>query len=493
MMHMHTNIGRTNRSSLQRWGAAWLRTGLGWALLLGVLAKAWADYDDTWDSWWYHVPFAGRLWGITPPSRYAMEEIIEMYYSAFPLLVEWVQGLLWTVTGHLQATNLVGWGSLAGFCVWLARRYALPFSGVVVSLLAIPLVQSHASSSYIDLVGNLTMTACLLIAWDYYQRRDLPRRDWLLLAGLLCVAAHIKYLLLSLIGLVAGLVALRWWWLNRKLPPARALLLVALVAAVCLCIPVRNYVQYGNPIYPLVFERKNEAGPEGEHVARHSHILVSFSFERWFISVFELDRPWGRWSRDQLTFTPESNRKGGYNPVYVMLQLGLMAWLCLRTPREYRRTLLLFTGLLTLVAAWMPRPQELRYYLFWMVWLVSVNQIGVRRFAPAAAAANYAGNALMLLAAAVLTQGVYLWPQSIDRERLFASIKEQLTYHFVPEGMDESLVEFARRNGKVCLVSRQPLAYFYTPYFYPGSEYQVISRYYREGCPPGSLPPGAAK
>jgi hypothetical protein len=55
--------------------------------------------------------------------------------------------------------------------------------------------------------------------------------------------------------------------------------------------------------------------------------------------------------------------------------------------------------------------------------------------------------------------------------------------------MDESLVDFGRANGSVCLVSRQPLAYFYTSYFNPGAPYKVISRYYREACPPGSLPP----
>ncbi|NCY26215.1 MAG: hypothetical protein EBX37_15660, partial [Alphaproteobacteria bacterium] len=427
-----------------------LRTGLGAALLLALLAKAWIDYDDTWDTWWYHVPFAGRMWGMTPESAYVLEEITQLYYSAFPKLIEWLQGFLWWSTGRLQATNLVGWGALALFSVWLHRRFALPLSGVVVSLLAIPLVQSHASSSYIDLVGNLSMTACLLLAWNYYQQpQDMRRRDWWLMAALICFSAFIKYLLLSLIGLVGALVGLRYVWLHRhaqkKLPRPAVLVACAGVLALSLYTPVRNTVVHGNPVYPLVFERKSEDKPDGAHIARHSHILISFGFERWLISVFELDRPVGKWTRDQLTFAPETNRKGGFNPAYVVAQLALLAWLCMHSPRDYRRKLLLFTGLLTVVAAWMPRPQELRYYMFWMVWLVSINLISLRQLqAPRRVVQlNYGYNAAMLVMAAVFTGGVYLWPQFIDRDKLFASIKEQLKYDFVPDKMDESLVEFA--------------------------------------------------
>jgi hypothetical protein len=47
------------------------------------------------DSWWYHLPFAARIWQIVPEDSYGFEDNMESQFQGFPLLAEFLQGGFW--------------------------------------------------------------------------------------------------------------------------------------------------------------------------------------------------------------------------------------------------------------------------------------------------------------------------------------------------------------------------------------------------------------
>ena len=81
-------------------------------IAVSIFLKAIIDIDTNYDVGWYQLPFAARIWGIVPAESFLSEDLIEYRYDGFPLLANFFQGLLWKLTGRIQATNLVGYLSL---------------------------------------------------------------------------------------------------------------------------------------------------------------------------------------------------------------------------------------------------------------------------------------------------------------------------------------------------------------------------------------------
>src|SRR5664279_1626941 len=88
-------------------------------LSLSILLKAVFDFDTQWDSLWYHLPFAARLWGTVSESSVRFSPLLENRYAGFPLLAEYLQGLAWYVTGRPESANLVAFLSLAVYLLFL--------------------------------------------------------------------------------------------------------------------------------------------------------------------------------------------------------------------------------------------------------------------------------------------------------------------------------------------------------------------------------------
>lgn len=476
--------------------------GLGLAVLVLMVCKAWIDYDTSWDSWWYHVPIAGRLWGITPADRYQMEQALEKYYEGMPHWAEWIQGFFWVITGRLQATNLLCCAGLILYVCFLHRRFSLPLTWVVISLLAIPLVQVHAVSTYIDLPANLAISASLLIVWQWFAGAEVRRwRDSLSLAALCVFAANCKYQALAgtfiVMGAVFFWVFLQWvrgqlCWRSHPLTPYYALLALFTLVGV-LYVPFINILEFGNPFHPFII---TSAAPDAHNafVLSADRMQSNLWFGKWLYSIFELDRPYAAWSIDQLNFVvdPGGNRKGGYHVFYVLGNLGLFAYLLrkLGTGRD-RRALLGIFIVNSLVSAWMPRPQELRYYMFWMIWLVSANLVLLQREPVAKELIKlWRGYVLVMwLTVTLSTKAFFALPQGVLLHDLFGHVKRQVPMDFVPVRMDMQHVEFGLRNGVVCVVRQQPFTYLYSEYFHKPHAYRVIARYSPHECPKGTVKP----
>src|SRR5512144_1952370 len=130
--------------------ATWALSALAFLLSLSILVAALHDVSSAWDVWYYHLPFAARLAGVVGADAYAFHPANTARFAGFPLLAELCQGLFFRLFGFPQAANLVAFGALALYVVYLRRALQVPLYLGAIALLAIPLVQLHASSSYID-------------------------------------------------------------------------------------------------------------------------------------------------------------------------------------------------------------------------------------------------------------------------------------------------------------------------------------------------------
>ena len=123
-------------------------------LLLSMSLKAVLEVSTEFDSWWYHLPWAANLWGIVTTEHYIWSGYVQDRFSGFPLLVEFLQGFFWQITGRPEGANLVCLLSLMLYLAFLRTYFRIPVYLSSIALLAIPLVQTHATSTYADLPAN---------------------------------------------------------------------------------------------------------------------------------------------------------------------------------------------------------------------------------------------------------------------------------------------------------------------------------------------------
>lgn len=466
-------------------------------VLAPLFVKAWMDFDPSWDSWSYHLPYAGRLWGIVPAESYRMEQFLEDYYLGLPKLGEWLQGMFWTASGHLQAANLVCLSSLVLYALFLRVRFGLPFGASSISLLAIPLVQIHVTSCYVDLPGNLALSALILLTWQLFHRTELrPRRDVLPLFPPAMIAAHFKFqlipvvLMILLIALAIIILLIRSVLLTGARSSGknwRWLAFGAFMAFLTFYVPIKNAKLYGNPFYPL----RITIGPI---VLNHRQPLYwdspqylhdSLPPERWLFSVLEINRPFGAWQIGQLALPvqSEANRMGGFFGVYVVLQLTFLLVFCVGTG-HFDIDSIVYFGLISMIASWLPQSHELRYYLFWMITLVTLNLIllyrgnraqPLRIIIPTA-------NLTALLVVILLTKGFYILPQGITLDNLPMHIKQLEPFPWVPASVDHQVLERIRPHDDVCIAGQQPITWLYASHFHPPKSYRIVAALDAQAC-----------
>jgi FtsH-binding integral membrane protein len=94
-----------------------------------IFLKAIIDIDTNYDVGWYHLPFAARIWRIVPAESFVAGAKVEDRYDGFPLLAHFFQGLLWKITGRIQATPQLQPLVFILYCVvgirlvWLYLKY----------------------------------------------------------------------------------------------------------------------------------------------------------------------------------------------------------------------------------------------------------------------------------------------------------------------------------------------------------------------------------
>jgi hypothetical protein len=409
-------------------------------LALSTLIAGWHDVSQAYDVWYYHLPFAGRLAGILDPHSYAFSAENQERYAGFPLFGELVMGLLWRITGHVAATNLLSVAALFALPIFLWRLHGVPPHVAFLALFAIPLVQIHATSSYVDLPANVLVTMlvlCVHRAWIHDTSTITPR--FLLGAALLAAAAaNTKFQLVPIVCIAALALAIR----------ARRWI-VLLAVPVVLATPIKNTIAHHNPVWPVALGSLPHV--ENAYASSPPGLEEAWRPTRFVHSVLELDNhpvaSHERWSLDQ--WTPPSDpayRMGGYFGLYVVINLVAFGAGLRRRTRADLVTGAVFGGV-TVVAAMVPQSHELRYYMHWMLVLVSLNLIRWakdRRLATGLVALG------ALAVVAWSTEGGYLYASGSNFDT------------FLAKRVDPS----ALAPGQLCL-EKPPFTVLYAPVFHP--------------------------
>ncbi len=451
-----------------------LLRGVAFAAALSLAVAAWSDVSQAYDVWYYHVPFAARLVGIVDASSYAFSADNEARFAGFPLLGELLQGVMWRATGHVAATNLVSLAALFAFPVFLRRMFGTPLHLALLALLAIPLVHIHATSSYVDLPANVCLAMLLLAVYRALVATSPPSPRYLAGCGVLAAAAaNTKFQLVPIVTVASAVLLvrslpalprLRSISVSTRSATWQRLAVIALALPIVFATPLENVVVHGNPVWPVELRVLGRSLPHVDEAYESSpaHLEGTPRPLRFVRSVLELDnRPIAtqrRWSLDQWTPPDEPGyRMGGYFGAYVVinvLALAGAAWR--RRTRETRMAVALFAGV-TVAAAFVPQSHELRYYMHWMLLLVSLNLVlwaSEARWAIGLAAAS---------AFAVVT-----W--STDAAFLYAS--GSTFEELVERRVDRSVIEAAAAGERLC-IDRQPFTFLYAPAFHTKKDYVV--------------------
>lgn len=443
---------------------------LALSLLASMLVTALHDVSQAWDVGYYHLPFAGRLAGLLPESEYVFSSANSARYRGFPLLAELLQGLCWRVTGRPESTNLVAFASVPVVAWFGQRRLGAPWHLTVLSLLAIPLVHTHATSSYVDLPGNAAASVLVLLTIEACGSvRAVDARLTLLAAAAAIVAANVKPMLHPVV--LVSLATLGVRIVQTCAPRARWALLSLLLAALPLAfaIPLKNLALYENPYYPLRLSWMGHPlpGTEDPYSSSPAWLADWPRPVRFVCSLLEMGaRPFGdtrRWTIDQY-MPPDQRgyRMGGYFHAYVIAHLGMLVWRVARDRSRAVRAAAIGFAVLSAMTAVLPQSHELRYHMSWMIVLVLLNVWLASRSdrakgTPGPRAVGVVAVCALGVVLAV-TRGIYVYPSGSTFDGL------------VRAKVDERSIASIGRGERVC-VEREPFDVLWAPVFHPERRY----------------------
>ena len=96
------------------------------ALALGVLSvRAVLRLGLRWDTYMYHLPFAAARGGLDV--SYVLSDAMEDYFAGFPPLPHLVQGMLWRLSGSVNAVGVINPLALLTFLYFCRRQLKAPF------------------------------------------------------------------------------------------------------------------------------------------------------------------------------------------------------------------------------------------------------------------------------------------------------------------------------------------------------------------------------
>ena len=488
---------KQERTKQRRLGIETILSAVAIALAISVFLKAILDIDNNYDPGWYHLPFAGRIWGILPESMFIGDEKwFEPRFEGFPLLAHFLQGFFWRVTGRMQSTNLVSYLSIVGYFWFLKSYFKVPLYLSAIALFSIPLVLTHASTSFVDLLGNVGTSILVMMTYSFYKNRQLPSANELFIAFCgAAIAANTKTQLQPLVFVILIVAGIRLIWLYSRQKTSVKLVKVAPIALLATVIifatPVKNTVLYGNPLYPIKIE-------VGGIVLNHK--LTPEAYEEgnrqrnWVESVLEIKAPYS-WTPDQWSNYPERRRRGGFFGAYVIFNLLLLLGLLIREsiqnkslPKPERSREAKFAVLtaiaMSLVPLNFPQSHELRYFMYWMITLVSLNLYLISRPEKQQLLGRWLQPKYLGLVYTVFLTIVLVKIGTFFARPSMITLNKYVTFGVKPEFLSQ-----IQPNDRVCLLSRHigediqtvPIAalkyvFLYSSYFHPELDYDYSVR-----------------
>ncbi len=452
---------------------------IAFLLLLSIGLKAILDVDRNYDTWVYHFPFAARLWGIIPPDGFVFDGYFESRFHGFGLLGEYLQGFFWFITGRPESANLVGYLSLILYIFFLKKYFNVPFYLSTIALLAIPIVQIHAASSYIDLPSAIAIAVLIMITYHIHiSSKQISKADLFIIFIAGFCAANMRLQFTPIVFIILCFTLYRLWFgsfkanNSGKLFPAIVILVLAML--VIFATPVKNLFSYGNPVYPVIVKvagvelnHREETPPEPN--------LPGYDLSRpllWLYSVFEIvPRPFfdGDWSIDQGGSRIKGDQFGGYFGAYVLFNSLLFLYLAYCNWSRDTKIAAFSIILMSIVTALIPSSPRLRYYMYWMIILVSFNLSLICNLAKVALFPKFVNPRNMGIISG-LTLGIVILSTHAEYVRpLFVPFSV-----FFERKVDSTLVKQIHEGDKVCIkLPHQQWLFLYSSVFQSPLSYSI--------------------
>ena len=345
----------------------------------------------------------------------------------------------------------------------------------------------------------------MLTIYRFFSQSKLPSKSELLFAFLgAAIAVNTKPQLQPLVFVLFWITGARLLWLYFKHTNAnnrRLWLTVPLAAIASLLIfftPVKNTALYGNPFYPIKIQ---VAGIVLNHKLSPDTYKEGDRPQKWLQSIFEIGTPpW--WSADQWNGGNDEfmDRGGGFFGAYVAFNLLLLLSLTIKEQLRNRQsresksrnatTALLTILLVSLIPANFPQSHELRYFMFWMITLVSLNLVVISSLSGRVEKwlqVKYAGLIYLVFWAIVWIKigNFYIKPVFTTLEKYTGNVvKTELIQQMQPDRRSCLIARHAISNPKAVPFAAIQNVFFYSSYFHSevGYDYSIKAAIAPEGC-----------
>lgn len=454
--------------------------------LKSIVAVDWPNGD----SWMYQLPFAARFWGMVSPQEYVFEVEREPFYNTSTMLPNILQGFFWWLFGlnRPQGANLVSFFSFIGYIIFVKYYLKIPYYLSSLALLAVPLLHIAVTSAYVDLFTNIGFSITIILTYFLFIKEDFIKvKNIIIFIIGAFIAANSKYLLVPPLFLLIIVVVLRILWLiiyrfnplNKGKNIIKILIFSFLSSLLIFATEVKNIIVYQNPFYPLKisllgYELNHSVVPSSTYMA---DAIASMSpLQRWIFSLLEIGafderRPW-LWTiaMDYVPLEADSFGMGGYFAIYVVFNILLFAFICKKKNPE-TRTALIFIIILSLITPFLPFAYQLRYYMYWIIVLISLNLYllinqDYSKEHKWLKAQNYGYFAtIILIIFAVLTRWEFTYPNPMSLEK------------FMSSRVEPAIIADIKENEEVCLVGFTPLTFLYNSRFHEGRNYFVKAEF----------------
>jgi hypothetical protein len=265
--------------------------------------------------------------------------------------------------------------------------------------------------------------------------------------------------------------------------PLRSWKMLLASLALCMALAVvgatalRNTLLYGNPAYPVSVSLGSVTLNHVEEVLEDP-VIPGKDLSRpalWLYSVFELvPRPFVRqdWSID-LASGVDGAELGGFFGAYVAAHLVLLVYLAYRTRSRRGSVAVLAVVVMSALSAVMPSASRLRYYMYWMIVLVSLNLNLVCYFAKAGLLPKHLNARTVALACGAALAIVIVSTRAEYVRPLFYSFDE-----FMKRKVDPTILAQIHDGESVCLYLPQfQFNFLYASMFHPPRHYSIMTAF----------------
>jgi hypothetical protein len=363
----------------------WWPTALATMLVLLICLKAVMAADLVWDSLTYHLPFSALRVGLMKHWQF-QRPAPDGYYLGFPILGDLLRGWMWKFSGRAESVNLLGVTSILALVGYLKWAFRLEVAWVVIGVLAIPAVQTAAAGNYVDLPASCAFTIFLFSLCDLWSNPEKFRRPapWIVMFLATFSAANIKLQTSVFVCLALPFVGPPLWRLLRERNAGWKAIVGAsftgLVASLMIAVNLlKNLIRYHNPLYPIDMKIAGVhlAGP----MTHDAWLIPGRAYANlpqpltWLLSVLEYraldgrDVPYTN-GMGSVPMTSPAASMGGFFSALVIVSVCFLALGAIKRRDRLSITILIVIIFLSIIVSAFPNSQNLRYEIFWMMFVV---------------------------------------------------------------------------------------------------------------------------